>query len=414
MLTGKKILLGVCGGIAAYKMCMVVRLLKKAGAEVRVVMTPSATQFVAPLTFSTLTQEEVLVSLWPESVHASTQAGVRHIDLGLWADCMVIAPATANTIAKLALGLADSALTSIALALRAPLIVAPAMDVDMYAHPAVQQNVSTLRQRGAFILPPERGSLASGLSGEGRLPEPETIVEYVSSVLMPIESDLQGKRILISAGPTYEPIDPVRFIGNRSSGKMGFALARAAVARGAIVTLVTGPVSLPTPQNVTRVDVETARQMHDVMLRLYPDNDLVIMAAAVADYTPAAVEPTKIKKQKSGTDLLLELKSTTDILRELGARKHGVIVGFALETDNELAHAQEKLRKKNCDMIVLNSINDEGAGFGTETNVVTLVKKDGSAEKLPLLSKDETASRILDAVVQLLRNSLQHQEHAHQ
>ena len=307
MLTGKKILIGPSAAASPpIKCALAVRLLRKAGAEVRVVMTPSATQFVAPLTFSTLTQEEVLVSLWPESVHSSTAAGVRHIDLGLWADLMLVAPATANTIAKLALGLADSALTSIALALRAPLIVAPAMDVDMDAHPAVQQNVSTLRQRGAFILPPEHGALASGLSGEGRLPEPETIVEYVSSVLVPMESDLQGKRVLISAGPTYEPIDPVRFIGNRSSGKMGFALARAAATRGAIVTLVAGPVALPTPQNVARVDVETARQMHDVMLRLYADNDLVIMAAAVADYTPAAPEPTKIKKQKSGTDLLLD------------------------------------------------------------------------------------------------------------
>jgi phosphopantothenoylcysteine decarboxylase / phosphopantothenate---cysteine ligase len=405
MLTGKKILLGVCGGIAAYKMCTVVRLLKKAGAEVRVVMTPAATHFVAPLTFSTLTQEEVLVSLWPDSAHASTAAGVRHIDLGLWADVMVIAPATANTIAKLAHGFSDTALTSIALALRAPMIVAPAMDVDMYEHPAVSQNLAVLRQRGVFILPPEKGELASGLVGAGRLPEPETIVEYISSVLVPIESDLQGVRVLISAGPTHEPIDPVRFIGNRSSGKMGFALARAAAVRGAIVTLVAGPVSLATPENVVRVDVETARQMHEAMVRLYPDNDLVIMAAAVADYTPAAVEPTKIKKQKSGADLLLELKSTTDILKELGARKHGIIVGFALETDNELAHAQEKLRKKNCDMIVLNSAREAGAGFGVDTNIVTLVKKDGPPEKLPLLSKDETADRILDAVVQLLRNN---------
>ncbi|MGE5314877.1 MAG: bifunctional phosphopantothenoylcysteine decarboxylase/phosphopantothenate--cysteine ligase CoaBC [Acidobacteriota bacterium] len=404
MLTGKKILVGVCGGIAAYKMCMVVRLLKKAGADVRVVMTPSATQFVAPLTFSTLSQQEVIVRIWPESSHDSTDAGVRHIELGLWADCMLVAPATANTIAKLAHGFADSALTQTALALRCPLIVAPAMDVDMFEHPAVQSNLSLLRQRGAFIIPPERGELASGLSGAGRLPEPETIASYVTSVLVPIGSDFQGVRVLVSAGPTYEPIDPVRFIGNRSSGKMGFEIAREAARRGAIVTLVAGPVALPTPESVSRFDVETAGEMHEEIFRHYPENDVVIMAAAVADYTPGRVEPTKIKKQKSGTELILELTSTRDILKDLGAEKHGVIVGFALETENELAHAQEKLRKKNCDMIVLNSMKDEGAGFGTDTNVITLVKKDGTAEKLPLMSKREAACRILDAVRALRTN----------
>jgi phosphopantothenoylcysteine decarboxylase / phosphopantothenate---cysteine ligase len=404
MLTGKKILIGVCGGIAAYKMCMVVRLLKKAGAEVRVVMTQAATQFVAPLTFSTLSQEEVLVSLWPDSAHSSTSAGVRHIDLGLWADAMLIAPATANTIAKLAHGFADSALTSVALALRCPLVVAPAMDMDMFGHQAVQENLALLRRRGAFILRPDRGELASGLTGAGRLPEPEAIVAYLESVLEPLPSDLQGRRVLVSAGPTYEPIDPVRFIGNRSSGKMGFALARAAAARGAIVTLVSGPVSLETPQNVARIDVETAGQMHDRIVQCYAESDIVIMAAAVADYTPSAVAPTKIKKQKSGAELVLELRSTTDILKELGAQKHGIIVGFALETDNELSHAQEKLRAKNCDMIVLNSMQDEGAGFGTETNLVTLVKKDGTSDRLPLISKDEAAGKILDAVVVLMKN----------
>jgi phosphopantothenoylcysteine decarboxylase / phosphopantothenate---cysteine ligase len=404
MLTGKKILIGVCGGISAYKMCTVVRLLKKAGADVRVLMTRSATQFVAPLTFSTLSQEEVLVSLWPGSTTESTAAGVRHIDLGLWADVMLIAPATANTIAKLSHGLADNVVTSTALALRCPLIVAPAMDVDMYEHAATQENIAVLRQRGAFILPPERGELASGLVGSGRLPEPETIAEYVASVLVPLQCDLQGKRILISAGPTYEPIDPVRFIGNRSSGKMGFALAKIAAQRGAIVTVVSGPVALATPLAVTRIDVETAAEMHTAIMQHYKDNDIVIMAAAVADYTPSAVEPTKIKKQKSGTELILELRSTTDILKELGAEKHGVVVGFALETDNELAHAREKLRKKNCDMIVLNSIRDEGAGFGTDTNVVTLVYRDGRAEPFPKMPKEDAAGKILDAVVLLSKS----------
>ena len=404
MLTGKKILIGVCGGISAYKMCSVVRLLKKAGADVRVLMTRSATEFVAPITFSTLSQEEVTVSLWPDTGHESTSAGVRHITLGLWADVMIVAPATANTIAKLTHGLADNALTSTALALRCPLIVAPAMDMDMYEHPATQENCATLRRRGVFILPPEHGALASGLSGAGRLPEPEAIVEYLTSVLLPLECDLQGRKILISAGPTYEPIDPVRFIGNRSSGKMGFALAKCAARRGAIVTLVSGPVALHTPPAVTRIDVETAAEMHDAVLQQYRTNEIVIMAAAVADYTPGTVEPTKIKKQKSGTELILELRSTTDILKELGAEKHGIVVGFALETDNELHHAQEKLRKKNCDMIVLNSVRDEGAGFGTDTNVVTLVFRDGKTEPLPKMSKDNAAEKILDAVVHLMKS----------
>jgi len=404
MLTGKKILIGVCGGISAYKMCTVVRLLKKAGADVRVLMTRSATAFVAPLTFSTLSQEEVIVSLWPPTGHESTAAGVRHIDLGLWADVMVVAPATANTIAKLAYGLADNALTSTALALRCPLIVAPAMDVDMYEHPATQENIAVLRRRGVFILSPDRGALASGLVGAGRLPEPDAIVEYVSSILVPIECTMQGKKILITAGPTFEPIDPVRFIGNRSSGKMGFALAKRAAQRGAIVTLISGPVALMTPPAVTRVDVETASEMHAAVMKQYRQNDIVIMAAAVADYAPGSVEPTKIKKQKSGTELILELRSTTDILKELGADKHGIVVGFALETDNELHHAQEKLRKKNCDMIVLNSMRDKGAGFGTDTNVVTLVYRDGKTEPLPLMPKDEAAGKILDAIATLAKN----------
>ncbi len=405
MLTGKKILIGVCGGISAYKMCTVVRLLKKQGADVRVLMTRSATEFVAPLTFSTLSQEEVIVSLWPGSTHESTAAGVRHIDLGLWADVMVIAPATANTIAKLAHGMADNVVTSTALALRCPLVVAPAMDVDMYEHQATQDNIAVLKRRGVFILPPDHGDLASGLIGAGRLPEPETVTEYIRSVLVPMPSDLQGKNILVSAGPTYEPIDPVRFVGNRSSGKMGFALAAVAAQRGAIVTLVSGPVALPTPLSVTRVDVETAAQMHDAVMSRSRASDIVIMAAAVADYTPGKVEPTKIKKQKSGTELILELTSTTDILKELGAEKHGIVVGFALETDNELHHAQEKLRKKNCDMIVLNSIRDEGAGFGTDTNVVTLVYRDGRTEPLPKMQKEEAAGKILDAIVALSKHA---------
>lgn len=403
MLAGKNIALGVTGGISVYKMCTVVRLLKKVGANVRVMMTPAATEFVTPLTFSTLSQEEVVVSLWPENKRSSTHHGVQHIDIGLWADVMLVAPATANTIAKITHGYAEDALSSTILALRCPLIISPAMDLDMWENPATQDNLSALRGRGYFIIPPATGELASGLSGPGRLPEPETIVEFVKGVIEKIPLDLKKKKILITAGPTHEPIDPVRFIGNRSSGKMGFALANAASLRGADVTLISGPVSLVTPKNVKRIDVETAEQMHAAVTAHAKKQDIIIMSAAVADYAPAVQAKEKIKKQNAG--MTIELRSTPDILRSLGEKKpkKQFLVGFALETENELANAKSKLEKKNLDMIVLNSTKDKGAAFGTDTNVVTLIDRTGTAKKLPIMTKFDAAVEILNAITVQLK-----------
>jgi phosphopantothenoylcysteine decarboxylase / phosphopantothenate---cysteine ligase len=399
MLAGKKILLGITGGISVYKMCTVVRLLKKAGADVRIMMTHSATQFVTPLTFSTLSQNEVIVSLFPIDPTSSTTLGVKHISYGLWADIMLVAPATANTIAHLAHGYAEDVVSSTVLALRCPLIISPAMDVDMWEHPATQTNLAALRGRGTFILPPESGELASGLLGAGRLPEPETIVHFLDDVLKKTPRDLQGRKILVTAGPTYEPIDPVRFIGNRSSGKMGFALANAAALRGAAVTLVSGPVSLETPKNVRRINVETAGEMYNSVASLAKKQDIIIMAAAVADYTPKNVAGEKIKKS-AATGMTVDLQTTKDILRTLGGKKKAKqkLVGFALETENELKNAKEKLKKKNLDLIVLNSTKDEGAAFGHDTNVVTLIDKKGTAQKLSRMPKFDVANEILNAI----------------
>ncbi len=401
MLADKNIALGVTGGISVYKMCTVVRLLKKAGANVRVMMTQSATEFVTPLTFSTLSQEKVIVSLWPENKKSSTKSSVKHIDIGLWADVMLVAPATANTIAHIAYGYAEDAVSSTVLALRCPLIVAPAMDLDMWENQATQDNLTTLRSRGYFIVPPDSGELASGLVGTGRLPEPETLVQFVDGVIEKNPRDLKKKKILITAGPTHEPIDPVRFIGNRSSGKMGFALANAAALRGAEVTLVSGPVSLGTPKNVKRIDVETADQMHNAVMALAKKQDIIIMSAAVADYTPAVPSKEKIKKQNGGMNI--ELRSTADILKSLGEKKgkKQVLVGFALETENELPNAQQKLHKKNLDLVVLNSTKDEGATFGTDTNIVTLIDSKGAVNKLPMMPKFDVAVEILNYIIKL-------------
>ena len=403
MLAEKKILLGITGGISVYKMCTVVRLLKKAGAQVRVLMTHSATEFVSPLTFSTLSQEEVIVSLWPEDKSATTNLGVKHIDYGLWADIMMVAPATANTVARLAYGLAEDVVSSTVLALRAPLVVAPAMDVDMWENSATQQNISTLKSRGYFVVSPESGELASGLSGAGRLPEPETLVKELENVLAKTPRDLMGKKILVTAGPTHEPIDPVRFIGNRSSGKMGFAVATAAALRGADVTLISGPVTLGTPKHVKRIDVETAEQMHNAVIEQLQNSDILIMSAAVADYTPVEVAEHKIKKLGSHAHgLTLELRATHDILHSVSEKKtNQKIVGFALETTNEIEHAQQKLEKKKLDLIVLNSTKDKGAAFGTDTNIITLIKKKGAPQRLPLMTKFDAANEILNAVKEL-------------
>lgn len=396
---GRHIVLGVTGGIAAYKSCYVVRELIKRGADVKVVMTDAATKFVTPLTFSTLSGHEVATDLWEKNQSTSSEIGTRHIDLARWADLLVIAPASANTLAKLTFGLADNLLTVLALACRAPVVIAPTMDADMFINPLTQKNLSLLKERGFFVLPPDEGEHASGLQGPGRLPDIEPIVMFIDGVLEQAHQDLKSLRVLVTAGPTYEPIDPVRFIGNRSSGKMGFALANAAALRGANVTLISGPVSLETPRHVERVNVESAEEMHDQVLRHAKKADVIIMAAAVADFTPGKTETQKIKKGSEQKELRLNLAATRDIIGALGEKKNGkILVGFALETTEEMKNAKEKLRKKNLDLIVLNSLKDKGAGFGTDTNIVTLIDRDGTIKKLPKLPKFDVANNILDYV----------------
>ena len=399
MFKGKHIVLGVTGGIAAYKACFLVREFKKAGAEVKVIMTEAATKFVAPLTFSTLSEQEVGVDLWNENQTTKSEIGTRHIDLALWADVMLVAPASAHTVAKMTFGLADNLLTVVALACRAPIVLAPTMDADMYLHETTQKNLALLRERGFFVLPPAEGEHASGLHGPGRFPEIETIVTSVEGVLEQSHQDLKSRTLLVTAGPTYEPIDPVRFIGNRSSGKMGFALARAAAMRGASVTLISGPVHLETPRHVNRIDVETAAQMQEAVAAGVPKADAVIMAAAVSDFTPELPAGKKIKKTESGDPPEIRLTKSPDILDALGRTKNGtVLVGFALETDNEAANAKKKLASKNLDLIVLNSLQDPHAGFGVDTNTVTIFHRNGKAESLPTMSKFDVANAILDRV----------------
>lgn len=398
MLSGKHIVLGVTGGIAAYKSCLLVRELKKAGADVQVVMTDAATRFVTPLTFSALSEHEVAVDLWDANQATRSEVGTRHIDLANKANLLLIAPASANTIAKLTVGLADNLLTVLALATRSPLVLAPTMDADMFLNETTQRNLTVLRERGVFVIPPGVGEHASGLVGPGRLPEIEAIVQFVDGVLERSYEDYRSVSVLVTAGPTHEPIDPVRFIGNRSSGKMGFSLARAAAMRGASVTLVTGPVHLETPRHVKRVDVETAEQMHHAVETEAGLADVIIMAAAVADFTPAKPKESKIKKDGHQPESL-ELTKTVDILKSVAGNKgKKTVVGFALETDDELAHARSKLNSKNADMIVLNSLRDQGAGFGVDTNKVTILHRTGETEELPRQSKFDVAHAILDRV----------------
>ncbi len=404
MLKNKHILLGVTGGIAAYKIPLLVRECIRQGASVRVVMTEAAKEFVTPLTLSTLSGHQVIVGTFPDQTSGTVDAGTWHIELGQWADVMLMAPATANVLAKLAHGYADNAVTTLALAVRCPLVISPAMDSDMWLHRATQENVAKLSEMGCRVLPPEEGDLASGLIGPGRLPEIENLIRSLDEILANAHRDLGGKNILVTAGPTREAIDPVRFIGNRSSGKMGFAVANAAAERGAKVTLITGRVSLPTPRNVKRIDVDSADQMHRAVMGHKKNKDAIVMAAAVADYTPSRYSSRKIKKETlSGDTLSLDLKRTTDILRQLGREKHGaVLVGFALETDNGLRSAKRKLKEKNLDLIILNNPLEEGAGFDTATNVVTMIPKRGKVERLKKMSKFAVANRILDRVAKML------------
>lgn len=396
-LDGRRILLGITGSIAAYKAAVLCRLLKTAGADVRVVMTPLAKQFITPLTMATLSKNPILVEFFdPEN-----GAWNSHVALGEWADCYLIAPATANTLAKMATGVADNLLLTTYLSARCPVVVAPAMDLDMYAHEATQQNLRTLAARDVRIVEPEEGELASGLQGKGRMAEPDRIAAFVGGLLDEKKKALAGKRLIVTAGATIEAIDPVRFISNHSSGKMGYAIAGELAARGAAVTLVTGRTSLPTPAGVERVDVLSAAEMYEAAVGAFDASDGAVMCAAVADYTPANVSDTKIKKGDGG--LTIELRRTRDIAAELGARKGGrVLVGFALETDDEEAHAEAKLTKKNFDFIVLNSLRDPGAGFRGDTNKVTLIDRAGR-EELPLMSKREVAARIADKLETILK-----------
>lgn len=400
MFAGKHILLGVTGGIAAYKAPLLVRELVKSGAEVQVVMTPAAKEFVTPLTLAVLSRREVIVEMFPSATEPATAEWTRHIELALWADAMMIAPASANTIAKLAHGLADNFLTALVLALRCPLLLAPTMDVDMYRHDATRANIAVLRERGCLVVEPEEGELASGLSGPGRLPEVAVLLKGLESVLQNARSDLEGTRMLVTAGPTQEPIDPVRYLGNRSSGKMGFAIARAAAQRGATVTLVSGPVDRETPRNVRRVDVRTAVEMHDAVLREFEHSDVLVMAAAVADFAPVQVAPSKIKRDAvTGERLTLELKRNPDILKALGTAKgERLVVGFALETEAEEENARRKLEAKHLDLIVINNPTREGSGFGSDTNIVALLTPGGRIERLPRMPKIDVAHAILDRV----------------
>lgn len=394
-LKGKKILLGVSGSIAAYKSALLVRLLVKAEAEVRVVMTQSATEFITPLTLSTLSKNPVLLSFTKNE----TGEWNNHVELGLWADLMIIAPATAKTLSKCATGHCDDLLTAIYLSARCPVYFAPAMDVDMFRHPSTQQNMRQLAAYGNLFVYPEHGELASGLIGDGRLAEPENIIKVLDAHFAKQPAAV-SKRVLITAGPTVEPIDPVRFISNRSSGKMGYAMAEAFAAAGAQVTLVSGPTHLKSfNANISTVHVETAQQMFEAAEDHFGESDLVIFAAAVADYAPRVVAEQKIKKQ--GDSMSLDLAKTTDIAGTLGPEKRNgqLIIGFALETENELAHAHDKLVRKNFDYIVLNSLNDPGAGFAHDTNKITVIDKKNNVLQFDLKSKDEVARDILNLVL---------------
>ena len=403
MLKGKKIVLGITGSIAAYKSCLIIRQLIKAGAEVQVVITPSGKEFITPITLSALTSKPVVSEFF------SQRDGTwhSHVSLGLWADAMLIAPATASTIGKMAHGVADNMLITTYLSMKAPVFVAPAMDLDMYAHPSTQHNLEILKSYGNHIIEPGTGFLASHLEGKGRMEEPEQIVKVLDAYFDEADGsgDLAGKRIMITAGPTYEKLDPVRFIGNYSSGKMGFALAEEIARRGGVVELVLGPVSLSTANLHPRIhvtQVESAGEMYEACVRLFPESDGGILCAAVADFTPEQRADEKIKRK--GDDLVVRLKPTRDIAAAMGQLKSDsqVLVGFALETNDEEVNAERKLEKKNLDFIVLNSLRDEGAGFRTDTNKITIIRRDRTSVPFPLKSKADVAVDIVDELVSQL------------
>lgn len=398
---GKKVIVGITGSIAAYKSALLVRLLIKAGAEVKVIMTPSAKDFITPLTMSVLSKDDVLSDTFEDKSGRWTN----HVDLGLWADLLVIAPATANTIGKMATGICDNLLLMTYLSARCPVFIAPAMDLDMWKHTSTQENIKLLKSRGIHLVSPSDGELASGLSGEGRMEEPEAIYKSLSEFLNG-SLPLKGITALVSAGPTYEAIDPVRFIGNRSTGTMGFRIADELAKLGAKVTLVAGPSSVTSVQNtVTRINIESASEMLDACLKFAPDSDLIIMSAAVADYRPQNISETKIKKGDGIPQI--PLTATKDILAELGSKKKPgqILVGFALETNNELDNAKSKLKNKNLDLIVLNSLQDEGAGFGTDTNKISIIDREGNVTNYTTKPKKEVAEDIVAFILNRIKKS---------
>ena len=400
MLKGKKIILGITGSIAAYKAAYIIRALVKKGAEVQVVITPGGKEFITPITLSALISNPVISEFFSNrdgSWHS-------HVDLGLWADAMLIAPATASSIGKMANGIADNMLITTYLSCKAPVFIAPAMDLDMFAHPSTQQNIEKLRSFGNHIIEPGEGELASHLVGKGRMEEPDAIVGVLDRYFDGLGS-LTQKKIVITAGPTYEKIDPVRFIGNYSSGKMGFALAEACAAQGAQVTLIAGPVSLSTTHpGIRRIDVESAEEMYQAAVRTFPDSDAAILCAAVADYRPEVQSDEKIKREKTG-DITMHLVPNPDIAAALGKMKQAGqrLVGFALETTNEVAHATEKLERKNLDFIVLNSLKDKGAGFRCDTNKVSILEANGKLTEYPVKPKNEVAGDIVEKLASLLK-----------
>ena len=404
VLKGKKFVLGITGSIAAYKACLLIRGLVKRGAEVQVVITPAGKEFITPITLSALTSKPVISDFFAQrdgTWHS-------HVDLGLWADAMLIAPATASTIGKMAHGIADNMLVTTYLSMKAPVFIAPAMDLDMYAHPSTQANLDTLRSYGNHIIEPATGELASHLTGKGRMEEPENIILQLETYFANTEGDLTGKTVLITAGPTYEKIDPVRFIGNYSSGKMGLSLAEECASRGANVILVSGPIQQqPRFPMYRHIHVESASDMYEAAIAAFPEADAAILTAAVADYTPAHTATEKIKRERTG-EMLLPLKPTQDIAAKLGEMKRQsatrkILVGFALETTHEVENAEEKLARKNLDFIVLNSLNDAGAGFQHDTNKISLIDREGK-EDFPLKPKTEVATDIVNRLAKLLQS----------
>ncbi len=399
MLKGKHIVLGITGSIAAYKACLIIRALVKRGAEVQVVITPAGKEFITPITLSALTQKPVISDFF------SQRDGTwhSHVALGLWADAMLVAPCTASTLGKMANGIADNMLITTYLSMKAPVFIAPAMDLDMYSHPTTRQNMERLTSFGNHIIEPQSGFLASGLEGKGRMEEPEAIVDALDAYFAEKEGDLRGKRIMITAGPTYENIDPVRFIGNYSTGKMGFTLAAECARRGADVTLIAGPVALPTPdKRIKRIDVESCEQMHKAAVEVFPQTDAAILCAAVADFKPERMAESKIKR--AGDDLVLRLVPTHDIAAELGRMKQDGqhLVGFALETNDEEANAESKLERKNFDFIVLNSLRNEGTCFRSDQNQISIISRNGKKD-FPKKVKSEVAKDIIDELAGMVK-----------